>query len=109
MQAAYIRQVMCDDRDAQHHAPRLRSLMTRYDVLIVDAGHGGAQAAIALRQAKFGGTVAIIEEDPEVPYERPPFPKEYLAGEKPFSRIFIRPASFWTERHISIHPRKRNA
>ena len=28
----------------------------RYDVLIVGAGHGGAQAAIALRQRKFEGT-----------------------------------------------------
>ncbi|WP_423602241.1 NAD(P)/FAD-dependent oxidoreductase [Sphingomonas sp. MS122] len=73
-----------------------------YDVVIVGAGHGGAQAAIALRQAKFEGTIAIIGEEPELPYERPPLSKEYFSGEKAFERILIRPLSFWEERNISI-------
>lgn len=74
----------------------------RYDVVIVGAGHGGAQAAIALRQAKFDGTIAIIGEEPELPYERPPLSKEYFSGEKTFERILIRPRSFWEERNISV-------
>lgn len=59
--------------------------MGQYDVLIVGAGHAGAQAAIALRQAKFEGTIAIVGDEPELPYERPPLSKDYLAGEKPLS------------------------
>ncbi|HSX54208.1 MAG TPA: FAD-dependent oxidoreductase [Sphingomonas sp.] len=74
----------------------------RYDVVIVGAGHGGAQAAIALRQAKFEGSIAIIGEEPELPYERPPLSKEYFSGEKVFERILIRPLSFWEERNISM-------
>lgn len=74
----------------------------QYDVVIVGAGHGGAQAAIALRQAKFEGSIAIIGEEPELPYERPPLSKEYFSGEKAFERILIRPRSFWEERNISI-------
>jgi 3-phenylpropionate/trans-cinnamate dioxygenase ferredoxin reductase subunit len=73
-----------------------------YDVLIVGAGHGGAQAAIALRQAGFAGTVAMVTEEADLPYERPPLSKEYLAGDKPFERIMIRPAAFWAERNIDI-------
>ena len=73
-----------------------------YDVLIVGAGHGGAQAAIALRQRKFEGSIAIIGEEPEIPYERPPLSKDYLAQEKTFDRILIRPASFWDERHVAM-------
>ncbi|CAN1513067.1 FAD/NAD(P)-binding domain containing protein [Sphingomonadaceae bacterium] len=38
--------------------------MKQYDVLIVGGGHGGAQAAIALRQAKFEGSIAIIDRPP---------------------------------------------
>ncbi|MEO7689390.1 MAG: FAD-dependent oxidoreductase [Sphingomonas sp.] len=72
----------------------------RYDILIVGAGHAGAQAAIALRQRKFEGTIALLGDEPELPYERPPLSKEYLAGEKPFERIMIRPAAFWEERDI---------
>ena len=74
----------------------------RYDIVIVGAGHGGAQAAIALRQRKFTGTIAIVGEEPEIPYERPPLSKDYLAGEKPFERILIRPAAFWADRDVAM-------
>lgn len=73
-----------------------------FDVVIVGAGHGGAQAAIALRQAGFGGSIAMIGAEPELPYERPPLSKEYLTGEKPFDRILIRPDAFWRDRAISM-------
>jgi 3-phenylpropionate/trans-cinnamate dioxygenase ferredoxin reductase component len=73
-----------------------------YDILIVGAGHGGAQAAIALRQRGFAGSIAVIGEEPEIPYERPPLSKDYLAGDKEFERILIRPASFWAERDIAM-------
>lgn len=77
----------------------MRGHMTeRYDIVIVGAGHGGAQAAIALRQRKFEGTIAMIGEEPEIPYERPPLSKDYLSGEKTFERILIRLHEFWIER-----------
>jgi 3-phenylpropionate/trans-cinnamate dioxygenase ferredoxin reductase subunit len=76
--------------------------MTRYDILIVGAGHGGAQAAAALRQHGFAGTLAIVGDEPELPYERPPLSKEYFAGEKEFERILIRPASFWADRAVTM-------
>lgn len=73
-----------------------------YDVVIVGAGHGGAQAAIALRQRKFAGSIAIVGDEPDLPYERPPLSKEYLAREKPFERILIRPPAFWEERQVAM-------
>ena len=76
--------------------------MNSYDVVIVGAGHGGAQAAIALRQAKFGGSIAVIGDEPDLPYERPPLSKEYLAGDKGFDRLLIRPATFWQERDVAM-------
>lgn len=74
----------------------------RYDILIVGAGHGGAQAAIALRQRKFAGSIAILGEEPDLPYERPPLSKDYLSGDKAFERIMIRPAAFWAERDVAM-------
>lgn len=79
-----------------------QTAMKHYDVLIVGAGHGGAQAAIALRQHKFDGSIAMTGEEPEIPYERPPLSKEYFAGEKSFERIQIRPAHFWVEREVTM-------
>ncbi len=78
--------------------------MTRYDVLIVGAGHAGAQAAIALRQLGFAGSVGLLGSEPELPYERPPLSKEYLAGDKAWERMLIRPAAFWIERDVSLLP-----
>jgi 3-phenylpropionate/trans-cinnamate dioxygenase ferredoxin reductase component len=76
--------------------------MHSFDILIVGGGHAGAQAAIALRQAKFDGSIGILNAEAELPYERPPLSKEYFSGEKPFERIMIRPAAFWQERDISV-------
>ncbi|MGD9810098.1 MAG: NAD(P)/FAD-dependent oxidoreductase [Sphingobium sp.] len=81
--------------------------MTVYDVLIVGAGHGGAQAAVMLRQSGFEGSIAMIGDEKEPPYERPPLSKEYMAGEKEFERILIRPAQFWEDRKIDLLLGKR--
>jgi len=86
---------------------RIAIAMEQYDVLIVGAGHGGAQAAIALRQGKFEGSIAIIGDEPELPYERPPLSKEYLAGDKSFDRILIRQPAFWQEREVTMLPGRR--
>ncbi len=73
-----------------------------HDVLIVGAGHGGAQAAVSLRLLGFAGSIAIVGEEPEIPYERPPLSKDFLAGEKEFARLLIRPATFWAERNVTM-------
>lgn len=81
--------------------------MQQFDVVIVGAGHAGAQAAIALRQRKFEGTIALIGDEPELPYERPPLSKEYLARDKPFERILLRPAAFWADKQVTMLPGTR--
>ena len=77
--------------------------MRSADVVIVGTGHAGAQAAIALRQLGFAGSILMIGRDSEPPYERPPLSKEYLAREKQFERIYIRPPVFWTDKGIELH------
>ncbi|PEQ12291.1 pyridine nucleotide-disulfide oxidoreductase [Novosphingobium sp. PC22D] len=74
--------------------------MDKADVVIVGAGHAGAQCAIALRQNGFEGTITVIGREPEYPYERPPLSKEYFAREKTFDRLYIRPPTFWAEKDV---------
>jgi 3-phenylpropionate/trans-cinnamate dioxygenase ferredoxin reductase subunit len=76
--------------------------MQHWDVLIVGAGHAGAQVASLLRQQNFEGSVAIFGDEPEYPYERPPLSKDYLSGEKTFDRLALRPPSFWAEHRIEV-------
>lgn len=71
-------------------------------MVIVGTGHGGAQAGIALRQQGFDGSILMIGRDSNPPYERPPLSKDYLAGEKPFERILIRPEQFWADKDIEL-------
>ena len=63
--------------------------MSSAALVIVGTGHGGAQAAIAVRQNGFAGSILLLSRDPEPPYERPPLSKEYLAGDKAFERMLI--------------------
>ncbi len=72
------------------------------DIVIVGTGHGAAQAAIALRQKGHEGRIVMVGRDHAPPYERPPLSKEYLAGDKPFERILIRPEAFWADKGIEL-------
>jgi 3-phenylpropionate/trans-cinnamate dioxygenase ferredoxin reductase subunit len=85
-----------------HDFQASESSLMHYDILIVGGGHGGAQAAIALRQGTYEGSIVIVNAEPVYPYERPPLSKDYYAGDKAFERIMIRPAAFWAERAIDM-------
>jgi len=76
--------------------------MQQYGVVIVGAGHGGAQAAIALRQQGYSGSIALVGRETCPPYERPPLSKEYLAREKDFDRLLIRKDEFWHEKQVDL-------
>jgi len=73
-----------------------------HDVLIVGGGQAGAQAAITLRQGGFAGSITIVGEEIDPPYERPPLSKDYLAGTKSAERLALRPATFWAERQVTL-------
>ena len=79
--------------------------MSFADVLIVGGGHGGAQAALALKQRGFEGRVVMCTREAFLPYERPPLSKDYLAGDKAFEKMLIRPESFWADREVEIRTR----
>ncbi len=73
-----------------------------FDCIIVGAGHGGSQTAVALRQSGFEGSIALLGAEPEVPYDRPSLSKEYLAGKKTFERMHLRPQDFWSSRNVEL-------
>lgn len=78
-----------------------------FDILIVGAGQAGAQAAISLRQEGFAGSITILGAEPDLPYERPPLSKEYLAGERAPERLLLRPPAFWAKRGIDVRTETR--
>ncbi len=71
-------------------------------VLIAGAGHAGGMAAIALRQAGFDGSVTIVGEESDPPYERPALSKAYLRNELQHERLYLRKQSYWSEHDITL-------
>lgn len=73
-----------------------------FDVLIVGAGQAGASVAIHLRQNGFTGTVAMVGDEPDLPYERPPLSKAYLSGEIAADQLALRPAAYWGDQRVEL-------
>jgi 3-phenylpropionate/trans-cinnamate dioxygenase ferredoxin reductase subunit len=50
-------------------------------VVIVGAGHAGVELAYSLRQNRFAGSVILVSDEVELPYQRPPLSKDFLKGD----------------------------
>ena len=54
--------------------------MSLNTVVIIGGGQAGYQTAASLRQQGFTGKVTIVNNEPGLPYQRPPLSKGYLLG-----------------------------
>jgi apoptosis-inducing factor 3 len=72
------------------------------NVVIVGAGAAGTAAAEMLRRCGFDGSVTIVDDDADAPYDRPNLSKDYLAGNAPEEWIPLRPPGFYEEHRIAI-------
>ena len=68
--------------------------------VIIGAGQAGAQTVVSLRREGFDGRIVLIGDEPDLPYQRPPLSKAYLAGEMPKERLFIKPAAFYEKINV---------
>ncbi|WP_181182165.1 MULTISPECIES: FAD-dependent oxidoreductase [unclassified Mesorhizobium] len=68
-------------------------------MVIIGAGECGGRAALALRDLGFEGPVALVGDEPHLPYERPPLSKEAMTGEAPAIKAIASDALF-AERSI---------
>lgn len=69
-------------------------------IVIIGASHAGAHLAEALHRENWSGGILLIGDEPELPYNRPPLSKDFLAGKMDEDRLPIRDASFFAERGI---------
>jgi len=69
--------------------------------VIVGGGLAGARAAQTLREEGFAGTVTLVGDEPERPYERPPLSKEYLRGEAEH-KPYVHPESYYAANEIDL-------
>jgi NADPH-dependent 2,4-dienoyl-CoA reductase/sulfur reductase-like enzyme len=55
-----------------------------------------------LRRCGFDGSLTVVDEEPDSPYDRPNLSKDYLAGNAPEEWIPLRPPGFHEEHRITI-------
>jgi 3-phenylpropionate/trans-cinnamate dioxygenase ferredoxin reductase subunit len=70
--------------------------------VIVGAGLAGAKAVEALRAEGFTDRIALIGEETERPYERPPLSKGYLLGEEDRDKAYVHDATWYAEHDIDL-------
>ena len=71
-------------------------------IVIVGANLAGGRAVEELRKQGFDGPITMIGDEPQRPYERPPLSKEFLRGEQPLEKAFLRPAEWYSENDIEM-------
>ena len=76
--------------------------MAKGSVLIVGAGHAGFQLATSLRQAGFGETIGLLNDEAHLPYQRPPLSKAYLKGGGGADSLMFRPDKFYRDQNIEL-------
>jgi 3-phenylpropionate/trans-cinnamate dioxygenase ferredoxin reductase component len=71
-------------------------------VVIVGAGHAGCQLAVSLREAHFDGAIALLGEEAETPYQRPPLSKTYLLGKLAAGEFALKPIEYFVQKNIEL-------
>lgn len=72
-------------------------------VVVVGGGNAGMQVADSLRREGFEGTIDILCEEAQLPYQRPPLSKKFLEGALAEERLNLRPESYYEKKDVSLH------
>src|SRR6478735_8929809 len=75
---------------------------TPSSVVIVGGGLAGAKTAEALREQGYDGPVTLVAREDELPYERPPLSKGYLAGTAEFTDAVVHPEEWYAEHEVDL-------
>ena len=79
---------------------RTAAITTPAAIVLVGAGAAGMFAAETLRKEGYAGDVALIDPDPDAPYDRPNLSKDFLAGKAPEEWLQLRSPEFFAEQRI---------
>jgi 3-phenylpropionate/trans-cinnamate dioxygenase ferredoxin reductase component len=71
-------------------------------IVIIGGGQAGAQAVDTLRREGFAGRLVLVNDEDELPYQRPPLSKKYLTGEMPADRLLFRHRAFYEQHNVEL-------
>ncbi len=76
--------------------------MATYTYVIIGGGLAGQRAAQGIRKVDTEGTVALVTQEPHMPYERPPLSKGYLTGEEGLDAVYLKDDAWYDEHAITV-------
>ena len=71
-------------------------------IVVIGGGLAGAKAVEALRAQGFTGTLTLVADEADLPYERPPLSKDYLQGQAPFEKAVVHPSEWYGEHEVDL-------
>ncbi len=69
-------------------------------VVIIGAGHAGAQVAASLRQDGYSGELVLVSDEADVPYHKPPLSKAFLKSPDAELQL-LRAEDFYAQNNIT--------
>jgi 3-phenylpropionate/trans-cinnamate dioxygenase ferredoxin reductase subunit len=70
--------------------------------VIIGASLAGAKAAETLRGEGFDGSIVLIGEEAQRPYERPPLSKDYLLGKSEIDVAYVHDEGWYAEQKVDL-------
>jgi 3-phenylpropionate/trans-cinnamate dioxygenase ferredoxin reductase subunit len=70
--------------------------------VIVGAGQAGFETAAALRAEGYQESIALIGDEPHLPYQRPPLSKGFILDKQGMDEIELRPSQFFSDHRIDV-------
>jgi 3-phenylpropionate/trans-cinnamate dioxygenase ferredoxin reductase component len=77
-------------------------MTTKPSFIIGGGGLAGAIAAQTLREEGFDGSITLLGQEPNTPYERPPLSKDYLQGKAERDSIFVHAEPWYAEHEVDL-------
>jgi 3-phenylpropionate/trans-cinnamate dioxygenase ferredoxin reductase component len=74
----------------------------RRTFVIIGGGMAGAKAAESLRAEGYDDRLVLVSAEAELPYERPPLSKSYLAGESTAAEARVHDEAFYAEHDVEL-------
>ena len=86
--------------------PSSTAAAAAFDLVVVGASYAGVGVTSAAREAGFAGSIALVGDEADLPYQRPPLSKGFLLG-KAGANLPLKAASFYQEANIAFLPGRR--
>lgn len=96
---------VASQRNFLHLKPKRRRkalFMSPKQIVIIGAGQAATQAAVSLRSGGFKGSLTMLGDEAQLPYQRPPLSKAYLSGAMSLERVILRPQQSWADDDIDV-------